>query len=85
MTHTCSIDPTASMPEGMDYYSVCAGEVEQLARCAIRAAELGLTETALAPRRVVAGSLGGGPRGDRGMLARQRLVAMDLWWPGSAI
>ena len=50
MTHTCSFDPTAPMPEGMDY-SVCTGEVQEVARCAIRVAELGLTETGW--RRVV--------------------------------
>ncbi len=54
MAQGCSIDPTASMPEGMEY-SVCAGEVQELAHCAIRAAELGLTEGAW---RHVVSSLG---------------------------
>lgn len=62
MTHPCSIDRTSPMPEGIDYVD-CAGQVLELARCAIRAAELGegedawrrlVTSLAIPPRTVVA-------------------------------
>jgi hypothetical protein len=45
MTHACSIDPGSPMPEEIDY-CVCAGQVLEPARCAIRAAELGAGEDA---------------------------------------
>ena len=45
MTHACSVDPAAPMPEGTGY-GVCAGQALELPRCAIRAAEPGAGEDA---------------------------------------
>ena len=44
MRDKCSMDPTSPMPEGLDY-GFCTGEELNLARCAIRAAELGVPES----------------------------------------
>ena len=45
MTHACSVDPAAPMPEGTGY-GICSGQALELARCAIGAAELGAGEDA---------------------------------------